>query len=100
MATLHCYLERGFGGEEVQVRLDGRVVFQDRATTDLMMGFAAEITEPLAAEGDNVLDIRLPESGLSERATLPGGQGDLWVRIRLEGGCLLALVGTEPLGFL
>ncbi|GEM_PF-2466550 len=100
MPTLYCYLERGFSGEEVVLRLGERIVFRGTATTDLMMGFAAELIEPLPAQADEVLIVGLPAMGLTDQATLPGGDRDLWVRIRLEGGRLVVMVDTEPLGFL
>ncbi|TVR65051.1 MAG: hypothetical protein EA422_05110 [Gemmatimonadales bacterium] len=100
MPTLYCYLERGFSGEEVEVMLGGRPIFQGPATTDLMMGFAAELTESLPAQAHEILEVGLPAMGLADRTTIPGGEGDRWVRIRLEGGRLMVMVDTEPLGFL
>ncbi len=100
MPTLHAYLDRGFSGEEVEVRVGQRIAFRGSATTDLMMGFAADFTEPLPPGADETLEVRMPGLGITHRATLPGGQQDLWVRIRFEEGRLVTLVGTEPLGFL
>lgn len=98
--TLYCFLERGFSGEEVEVRVGGSPVFRGPATTDLMMGFAEEFTAPLAPDDANLMEVRVPARGLSSRTPLPPSTRDLWIRIRLEAGELMVLIDTEPLGFL
>lgn len=100
MPQLHCYLERGFSGEEVEVILGQTELFRGPATTDLMMGFARELTGHLTSGEPNLLEVRLPVLGLTHRTLLPQAAGPLWARVRLEGGRLMVLVDTEPLGFL
>lgn len=101
MRTLHLFLERGFSGESVTVQLDGQPIFEsDELTSDLMMGFAAQVDAPLPPDGGEVKVAGSSDANLNASFRLPHGTEDLWVRVWQEDGCLQHDVGTEPLGFL
>lgn len=99
--TLHLFLERGFSGESVTAQLEGQPIFEsDDVTSDLMMGFAAQVDAPLPPEGGEVKVAVSSGPNLNASFRLPHGDEDLWVRVWQEGGRLQHEVGTEPLGFL
>ncbi len=101
MRILHLFLERGFTGEGATVTVEGEEIFRSEAvSTDLMMGFAAQVDVPLTTESGR-MDVCISSDGLAEAMVpLPAGTEDLWVRVWMEDGRLLHALGTEPLGFL
>jgi len=100
MRSLHLFLERGFSGEEVEVRLGEERIFRSEALReDMMMGFAAQVDAPLPP-GEATLSVLLPEEGLRHQIPVPAGDVDLWIVVRRLPDELIHEVGTEPLGFL
>lgn len=64
MSTLHVYLEDGFSGQHVCVRVDGRTVYEERSVkTDLRIALAAAFGVDAAARHAHVL-VRVEPGGL------------------------------------
>ena len=60
--VLHVDLQEGFAGDRVVVRVGGRTVFDDAATTSLMRGKAASFAVPVAQPVVMVV-VALPDRG-------------------------------------
>lgn len=84
---LHVELQEGWGGDLVEVTVDGKRAYEGRPTTRMQTGYAAGVEVDVPDDGGGrpvLVDIRLPERGIVAHHEVKTGR-DTWIGLNLAG---------------
>jgi hypothetical protein len=98
---LHVELQEGWGGDLVEVTVDGKRAYEGRPTTRMQTGYAAgvEVDVPDNGGGRTVsIEVRLPERGIVAHHEVKTGP-DTWVGLNLEGDAARVRDQPAPFGY-
>jgi len=101
MAKLGIHLQDGFDGDEVVVKVDGKVRLQrDGVTTRRVLGLAEHV-ELEVADGPLALEVAIPNRGL-ERTIAAEARGELHLGVSIAHGGeaeLRLILRDTPFGY-
>jgi hypothetical protein len=95
---LHVELQEGWGGDLVEVTVDGKRVYEGRPKTRMQTGYAAGVEVDVPETGPVPVEIRLPERGISVQHEVTAGQ-EKWLGLTLAGDEVRLRDQQAPFGY-
>ena len=98
MGNLHVALQDGFENDTVEVRVNGRKVYErDGVTTMTQISLADAFDVDI--DGPVDLEITLPGRHVSTMVPLPAQPGGAYISVSVSGDALVHRLTEEPLGY-
>lgn len=96
---LHIELQEGWGGDLVEVTVDGKHAYDGRPTTRMQTGFATGVEVDLpGTERSVTVEVRIPDRGIVARHEV-SSRAETWVGLNLEGDAVRVREQPSQFGY-
>ncbi len=98
MGSLHVALQDGFDNDKVEVRIDGRTVYERDGVTTLTQISLADAFD-VDVDGPVDLEISLPSRHVSTVVPVPARLDGAYIGVSVSGDSLVHRLSEEPFGY-